>query len=154
LPRSQTGSWLMDREYDWLMQSDVANATVVIIAGSMHLRPGRGRRGAGSGGDCPPPTRPSCESCFIHPPKSSTSRRQSDNSTQPEAPIKRARLGFSQKIEQEGSSAFLPALGALCRPRSPCFVGVTTPRRGLSSILAAAACVTGCRGWPSCSLIP
>jgi len=37
----------MDREYDWLMQSDVANATVVIIAGSMHLRPGRGRRGAG-----------------------------------------------------------------------------------------------------------
>jgi hypothetical protein len=35
----------MDRGYDWLMQSDVANATVVIIAGSMHLRPGRGRRG-------------------------------------------------------------------------------------------------------------
>jgi hypothetical protein len=33
----------MDRGYDWPMQSDVANATVVIIAGSMHLRPGGGR---------------------------------------------------------------------------------------------------------------
>jgi hypothetical protein len=40
----------MDRGYDWLMQSDVANATVVIIAGSMHLRPGRGGGGlAGEG---------------------------------------------------------------------------------------------------------